>query len=69
MEWLRIIAFAAAWHLFATNGADVGVTQTLCSLSPIFILPFAVWLEKERIGFRAILGAAVAVCGSALLFM
>ena len=38
--------------------------QTLCSLSPIFILPFAVWFEKERIGFRAILGATVAVCGS-----
>ena len=55
--------------LVATDRAEVGVAQTLCSLSPVFILPFAVWFEKERIGIRAILGATVAVCGSALLFL
>ena len=55
--------------LVATNRAQVGVAQTICLLSPIFIFPFAVWFEKERIGIRAILGATVAVCGSALLFL
>lgn len=61
--------YLGVWmSLVATDRASVAVAQTLCSLSPVFILPFAVWVEKERIGFRAILGATVAVCGSAILF-
>ncbi len=54
--------------LVATDRAPVGVAQTLCSLSPIFILPFAVWLEKERISSKALFGAVMAVGGSTLLF-
>jgi drug/metabolite transporter (DMT)-like permease len=61
--------YLGVWmSLVAADRADVGIAQTLCSLPPIFILPFAVWFEKERIGFRAILGALIAVGGSALLF-
>ncbi len=61
--------YLGVWmSLVATDRAPVGVAQTLCSLSPVFILPFAVWVEKERIGFRAIVGATFAVFGSALLF-
>ena len=46
---------------------DAGVAATLMSMSPVFILPFAVWVEKERLSWRAILGALVAVGGVALL--
>ncbi len=61
--------YLGVWmSLVATDRAHVGVAQTLCSLSPVFILPFAVWLEKERISSRALFGALMAVGGSSLLF-
>ena len=62
--------FLGVWmSLVAADRAPVGVAQTLCSLPPIFLLPFAVLLHKERIGRRAIIGAVVAVAGCALLFI
>jgi drug/metabolite transporter (DMT)-like permease len=61
--------YLGVWmSLVATDRAPLGIAQTLCSLSPIFLLPFAAVLHKERIGVRAILGAGLAVGGSAVLF-
>jgi drug/metabolite transporter (DMT)-like permease len=61
--------FLGVWmSLVAADRAPIGVAQTLCSLSPIFLLPFAATIHKERISPRAILGAVIAVAGSALLF-
>ncbi|MHC4063201.1 MAG: DMT family transporter [Planctomycetota bacterium] len=61
--------YLGVWmSLVASDRAPLGVAQTLCSLPPVFILPFAVLIHKERIGPRAVLGALVAVGGSALLF-
>jgi len=58
----------ATASLFACNKAPVGVAQTLLSLSPVFMLPFVPWFEKERVSWRAIVGALIAVAGTALLF-
>jgi drug/metabolite transporter (DMT)-like permease len=55
--------------LVAADRAPIGVAQTLCSLSPIFLLPFAATIDKEHISLRAIFGAIIAVAGSALLFL
>jgi drug/metabolite transporter (DMT)-like permease len=60
--------FGVWMSLEAAHRAPVGVAQTLCSLPPIFILPFAALIHKEHISFRAVLGAFVAVGGVALLF-
>jgi len=57
----------SAEALEAANRLDVGIAQTLCSLSPVFILPFAAKLHKERIGPRAIFGSIVTVAGVAVL--
>ena len=54
--------------LEATARAPLGVAQSLMSLPPILILPFAVLVYKEAIGGRAILGAILAVGGATLLF-
>jgi drug/metabolite transporter (DMT)-like permease len=63
-------AYLGVWmSLVATDRTAVGIAQTLCSLTPVFILPFAASLHKEHIGARAILGALIAVGGCALLFM
>lgn len=62
--------YLGVWmSLVASDRADIGVAQTLMSLAPVFILPFAVWIDKERIGVRAILGALIAIGGSSLLFL
>ena len=61
--------FLGVWmSLVAADKAAVGVAQTLCSLTPVFILPFAVMIHKERVSPRAALGAVIAVAGVVLLF-
>lgn len=47
--------------------APVAVASTLNSTSPIFVLPLAAFVLKEKLSWRAIVGAAVAVAGVALL--
>jgi drug/metabolite transporter (DMT)-like permease len=61
--------YLGVWmSLVAADRAPVGVAQTLCSLAPIFLLPIAAIIYKERITFRAAIGAVIAVAGMALLF-
>jgi drug/metabolite transporter (DMT)-like permease len=55
--------------LVASDRAPLGVAQTLCSLPPVFILPFAVLIHKERVSPRAVIGAVIAVSGTAILFL
>ncbi len=62
--------YLGVWmSLVASDRAPLGVAQTLCSLAPVFILPFAVLIHKERISPRAVIGALIAVGGSTLLFV
>lgn len=62
--------FLGVWgSLVAFDLLDIGIAQTLVSLSPVMILPFAVFVQKEHVSPRAILGALLAVVGSALLFL
>ena len=61
--------FLGMWlSLVAADRAPLGVAQTLLSLPPILILPFAYFIHKETIGARAILGALLAVGGATVLF-
>jgi drug/metabolite transporter (DMT)-like permease len=55
--------------LVAADRVPVGVAQTLLSLTPIFILPYAVLVEREHVSARAVIGAIVAVAGVAVLFL
>lgn len=60
--------FFGVWmSLIAYDHDDLGVAQTMCSLSPVFILPFAYFLYRERIGVRAVLGALIAMAGVGVL--
>ena len=61
--------YLGVWmSLVALDRAPLGIAQTLCSLTPIFILPFSAFLHKEYISIRAVAGAFIAIGGSALLF-
>lgn len=55
--------------LFSLQRVDVGVSSTLSSLSPIFLLPISYIVFKERYSWTAILGTIVALAGVALLFL
>ena len=44
-----------------------GVAATFLSLVPIFMLPFARFLHKEHVSFRAVIGTFIAVFGIYLL--
>jgi drug/metabolite transporter (DMT)-like permease len=54
--------------LVAVGLAKTGVASTLMSVTPILILPWAVFVRKEHVGAKAIAGAVLAVAGVSLLF-
>lgn len=53
--------------LVSVRNLDAGVASTLMAMSPVLVLPFSAWIDREHIGWRAGLGAAVAVAGVAIL--
>ncbi|MDH5634435.1 MAG: DMT family transporter [Candidatus Bathyarchaeota archaeon] len=55
--------------MVAVTFTQTGVAQTLMSLMPVFIIPVVWVLYKQRISWRGILGAAIAVIGVAILFL
>jgi drug/metabolite transporter (DMT)-like permease len=62
--------YLGVWlSLVAGDRVPLGIAQTLCSLSPVFILPVARVAYGERITWRAVVGALAAVAGVALLFL
>jgi drug/metabolite transporter (DMT)-like permease len=55
--------------LFAVQHANPGVVQTIVSINPVLIIPFAMWLYHDKITLREALGALVAVVGVSLFFV
>jgi drug/metabolite transporter (DMT)-like permease len=51
----------------ALHYAPTGVVSTIIATMPILILPFSIFLYRERISLRAVVGAVVAIAGVALL--
>lgn len=74
MAYTGIGAFAGPFlgvslSLIAVRHTDVGVAATLMSLMPVIILAPSVLILREKVSWRAGIGAAVAVAGSAVLFL
>jgi drug/metabolite transporter (DMT)-like permease len=55
--------------LVAVQYTEAGVAATLMALVPVMIIPLTVYVRKERVTPRSVIGAAVAVGGAALLFL
>lgn len=74
-RWMLVAAtflgtYLGIWLMNAgLKYTHTAVATTLNSTSPIFILPLAYFVLKEKISGRAILGALVATAGVALLFL
>lgn len=62
--------FIGVWFsLIAVQHAPIGIASTLMSLTPIILLPLGRLLFHERITRRAVGGTALAVAGTAILFL
>jgi len=55
--------------LVAVRNAPTGIAATIMAISPILLIPTAAWIHKERITWRAVAGAFLAVGGVAMLFV
>lgn len=73
--WLPLIpasflgTYLGVWLcMIAYQHAKIGIATTMHSTSPIFVLPLAFFILKQRVSLRAVLGAVVAVGGIFLLF-
>lgn len=55
--------------LLAIQHTNPGVASTLTSITPILLIPIAIFIRKEQVHIREILGALVAISGVAIIFM
>jgi drug/metabolite transporter (DMT)-like permease len=55
--------------LLAVQYTEAGVAATLIALTPVLIIPVSVLVYRERVVWPTVVGALVAVGGSALLFL
>ncbi len=72
--FLVIVAFFGTFlgitlSLFAVAYAKVGIASTLIATSPVLMLPMGKIASKERLSWKAIGGAFLAVGGVAILFL
>ncbi len=56
-----------ALFLISLDRIPTGVAQTITALVPVLILPFVIVLHRERVSWRAAIGACIAVAGVAIL--
>ncbi|WP_372808155.1 DMT family transporter [Pontiella sp.] len=76
-DWRAMIALLIGAFLGPFLGATLfnkslqyvpsGITQTIVATVPIVIMPLTLWIEKDQISRRAVLGSAIAVSGIFLL--
>lgn len=55
--------------LVSIANTKVGIASTLMATVPVIMLPIGKFIFKDRITFRAIIGAVTAVAGVAILFL
>lgn len=56
-----------AFSLAALHHTSAGVASTIMALTPITLIPFAVFLHREHVSLRALTGTVIAFLGVALL--
>jgi len=62
--------YLGVWmSLVAIRFAKIGVASALMGLVPIFVIPLVVFVFREKVSLRAILGTVAATAGAALLFL
>ena len=54
--------------LLAIQNTSTGIASTIIMIVPVLIIPFSILLFKEKINLREIIGAIIAVAGTAIMF-
>jgi drug/metabolite transporter (DMT)-like permease len=54
--------------LLAVQNTSTGVASNIMAIVPVMIIPFSILLFKEKINLREIVGAIIAVAGTAIMF-
>ena len=57
------------FSMIAVAYTNVGIAATLMSTMPVLMLPLVKYFYKDKLGWRAIIGAFITVAGVALLFL
>lgn len=55
--------------LLAVQNTKAGVASTIMAIVPLLIIPPAIIFFKEKVNFREVIGAVLAVCGVMLFFI
>jgi len=63
------VFLGVSFSLLAVQHTSTGIASTIMAIVPVLIIPPAVILFKEKVTFREIMGAIIAVLGVALLFL
>jgi drug/metabolite transporter (DMT)-like permease len=58
-----------SFSLIAVSYTNPGIVQTITSANPVLIIPFSIWLFKEKVSVKEVIGAFIAVAGVALFFV
>ncbi len=58
-----------SFSMLAITYANPGIVQTITSVNPILIIPFSIFLFKEKVKFAEIIGAIIAVIGVSFFFL
>jgi drug/metabolite transporter (DMT)-like permease len=61
-------AFGVWLSMVAIRHAPIGIASAIMAMMPVTIIPMTALVYKERITWRAFLGAAIACAGVAILF-
>lgn len=61
--------FGMTLSMVAIAYAKVGIASTIMSITPILMLPISHYVFKEKLSWRPILGALIAVFGIGILFL
>lgn len=56
-----------ALSLLALHYTTAGIASTIMSLTPITLIPFAIFLHKELVSFKAFIGTLIAIAGVVML--
>ena len=54
--------------LLAVQNTSTGIASTIMMIVPVLIIPFSILLFNEKVNLREIVGAIVAVTGTAIMF-
>jgi drug/metabolite transporter (DMT)-like permease len=65
-----VAIFGGFWlFLVALKHIDASIAVALNETAPLFVLPLAFFMLKEKVSRRSIVGAAIAVGGVTLIFV